>query len=355
MPNNLLDKLIPWRSNTAKTVATDGLLPPPEPQTQDGEERRMGVEFEFSGLTMEQIARLVRDTAGGDRGQVDPISAYEYKVVDTPYGDFKVELDYAYLKKLGRREKRGDDIRADIERLSEDMLAALAKQVVPFEIVCPPIAISRLGILEDLVAALREAGARGTADSPIYAFGMHFNPELPALDATTIRNYLRAYVVLFDWLKEVSNVDLSRRVFPFIQPYPKDYHQLLCAPDYAPSMNQLIDDYLAHNPSRNRALDMLPLFSFIDEDRVQAAVEDELVNARPTLHYRLPNCEIENPEWNISIAWRHWLRVEHLQAQPERLEQACAAYTEHLRTPLQGLMHDWSDKVSPWVCPENAL
>ncbi len=50
----------------------------------------MGVEFEFTGLSMEQIARLLRDNLGG---QIYPLSPYEYKVLDTPYGDFKVELD----------------------------------------------------------------------------------------------------------------------------------------------------------------------------------------------------------------------------------------------------------------------
>jgi len=350
MANSILDKIIPWRSSDKLSEHANARLPlPPQRLNHEGKERRVGVEFEFTGLSMEQIARLVRDTVGG---QIDPVSPYEYEVLNTPVGDFKVELDYAYLKKLGRREHRGEDV---IERLSEDMLAAVAKQVVPFEIVCPPIAISELGVLEDLVAALRKAGARGTEDSPLYAFGMHFNQELPALDATTIRDYLRAYIVLFEWIKDVSEVDISRRVFPYIQPYTKDYNRLVSAPEYAPNMDQLIDDYLEHNPTRNRALDMLPLFSHIDAERVSAVVDDGLVNARPTLHYRLPNCEIQREDWNIDIAWKHWLRVEHLLAQPERLDQACAAYYEHLKVPLSGLMSDWTDKVQPWVCPESAL
>lgn len=352
MTNSILDKIIPWRSSEDQAPDANALPLPPRRQNHEGQERRVGVEFEFTGLSMEHIARLLRDTVGG---QIDPLSPYEYKIRDTPVGDFKVELDYAYLKKLGRREARGDDLKADIERLSEDMLAAVAKQVVPFEIVCPPIALGKLAILEDVVRALRAAGARGTANSPIYAFGMHFNQELPALDVATVRDYLRGYVVLYDWLKQASQVDVSRRVFPFIQPYPREYHRLVTAADYGPDMAGLIDDYLQHNASRNRALDMLPLFSHIDEARVAVAVEDELVNARPTLHYRLPNCEIEREDWNIGVAWRHWLRVEHLVAQPERLQQACAAYNEHLDVPLSGLMSDWSDKVAPWVCPESAL
>ena len=66
-----------------------------------------------------------------------------------------------------------------------------------------------------------------------------------------------------------------------------------------------IDDYLVENASRNRALDMLPVFAYLDEARIRAAVSDGLIKARPTLHYRLPNCEIEQPGWDLHPAWNH--------------------------------------------------
>lgn len=333
-----------WLYRRRRRRSAPQLPLPPAVRNQAGGERRVGVELEFTGLGIERIGGILRRSLGGE---IHPHTPYEQSVRDTALGEFRIELDYAYLKRLGRRGD--DDAPGDLERLSEDMLAAVAKRVVPFEIVSPPVPLSRLGELEPLIAGLREAGAKGTAESPIYAFGLHLNPELPALNAATVLAYLRAYAVLFDWLRRESNVDLSRRIFPYIQPWPRDYVTLLLRPDYAPDVDALVADYLAHNPSRNRALDLLPLCAHLAPDRVAAAVDDDLVSARPTLHYRLPNCEIERPDWRLAAPWGHWLSVERLAADRERLDRACAAYREHLDGALGGLLGDWARAAEAWT------
>lgn len=313
--------------------------------TADGEPRRVGVELEFTGLTIERIAECLRQSLGGE---IRPASAYEYQLVNTPLGDFGIELDYAFLKKRGRRD--GDTSWFDeIEQVSEDVLGALAKRVVPFEIVCPPIAMHRIHELHPMIAALRDAGARGTSQSALYAFGLHLNPELPNLETTTLLNYIRAFAVAFDWLRRVSAIDISRRVFPYIQPFTKAYVQQICDPGYAPTQTQLIDDYLAENASRNRALDMLPVFAHIDEARVRAAVSDGLVNPRPTLHYRLPNCEIEQADWDLHPAWNHWLVVEALAADGPRLMQICADYRATLDKPFGDWLGRWADRFQQYL------
>jgi len=307
--------------------------------THDGEPRRVGVELEFTGLTIERIGETLRQSLGGE---IRPSSAYEYRLVNTPLGDFGIELDYAFLKKRGRRDGETGWF-DEIEQVSEDMLGALAKRVVPFEIVCPPIAMPRVHELHPVIAALREGGARGTSQSAIYAFGLHLNPELPDLETTTLVNYIRAFAVAFDWLRRVSAIDISRRVFPYIQPFTKAYVRQVCDPDYAPTRTQMIDDYLAENASRNRALDMLPVFAHLDAARVRAGVSDGRVNARPTLHYRLPNCEIEQPGWDLHPAWNHWLVVEELAADEPRLLAICAAYCATLDKPFGDWLGRWAD------------
>lgn len=307
--------------------------------TRGGEPRRVGVELEFTGLTIERIAETLRQSLGGE---IRPCSAYEYRLVNTPLGDFGIELDYAFLKKRGRRA--GDAGWFDeIEQVSEEMLGAVAKRVVPFEIVCPPIAMHRIHELHPMIAALRAAGARGTSQSAIYAFGLHLNPELPNLETTTLLNYIRAFAVAFDWLRRVSVIDISRRVFPYIQPFTKAYVAQVCDPDYAPTRPRMIDDYLAENASRNRALDMLPVFAHLDGARVRAAVTDGLINARPTLHYRLPNCEIEQPGWNLHPAWNHWLMVEALADDPPQLLALCDSYRDLLAKPFGDWLGRWAD------------
>lgn len=321
------------------------LCRPSRVNTVTNGERRVGVELEFTGLGIEQIATLVQSTVGGD---IRPHSAYEYSVKDSRFGDFAVELDYAYLKERGRTAA-GDGFWNEVERLSDDLLGAVAKHVVPLEIVCPPIVISELHLLHELIAVLRNHGARGTGMSAIYAFGLHLNPEVPDTQPGTILGYMRAFSVAFDWLRRISEIDLSRRVFPYIQAYDRAYVRKICDPDYAPDQTQLIDDYLAANASRNRALDMLPLFAYLDQPRVEAVIRDTLVKGRPTLHYRLPNCEIERPDWDLHHAWNHWLVVEQLAADSERLTAVCQDYCQVLDTPLGDWFGHWADRFEQYL------
>ena len=63
---------------------------PPVVHTASGKLRRIGIELEFSGLGIEQIARIVKDVVGGS---ISPISPYECDVDDTPHGTYHIELD----------------------------------------------------------------------------------------------------------------------------------------------------------------------------------------------------------------------------------------------------------------------
>lgn len=325
---------------------------PPRQERGDGSMRRLGVEFEFSGLSLARLSELVPQSTGG-RSHV--VSDYEAEVHDTPWGTFVIELDFAFLKEMGREQADPTVERNSLEELSESLLAALAKQVVPFEIVTPPIPFDELAVVDQLIGHLRRAGARGTRHSPLYAFGLHLNVELPDVEAGTITRYLQAFGLLFDWLRERCHPDFSRRLSPYIEPFPAEYLRLILQPDYAPDRDQLIDDYLHHNPTRNRALDMLPTFAHLDEDRVRRTVKDPRVKARPALHYRLPNCQIDEPDWRWRDLWRDWLQVEHLVEDPDRLQSMAAAYLESHEGMVGRLVSDWPRQTRAWLLDDDAL
>lgn len=323
---------------------------PPRTNTEDGKPRRIGVEIEMIGLSVENVSELVSQQI---KGQVEVQSRYEHLVHGDAAGDWGIELDYAYLKERGREDDAEDDADDDLQVLIEDaaesVLRAGAEAVVPVEVVSPPLPLARLVDIQQLIVALRKAGAEGSGAGLTYAFGMQFNPELPGLDARTVASYLKAFFCLYDWLMERSKVDLTRRLSGFSAAFPGAYVAQVVDPDYWPDQDTLIDDYLDENPTRNRALDMLPLFLHLDKARLRAVVDDPRVKPRPTLHYRLPNCEIDRADWGVHLAWDDWLVVEKLACDEERLREICTAYSEWLDKPLARLLDSWAEAVTQWI------
>ena len=324
--------------------STDSKLKsPPWQHNADGNTRRVGVELEMSGLTLDEIAALV---AAFFQLEAVPDGRYERVLQGDAAGDWVVELDYERLKRMGRKQRADETMADDIGRTVEDVLAWAAEALVPVEIISPPLPLDRLPEVEALIVQLREAGAKGSSHSPINVFSLQLNPELPAHDACLITACLRSFVCLHDWLYQRADIDLTRRMTSYVDPYPHDYVMMLLDADYAPDLATLIDDYLRHNPTRNRELDMLPLFAHLDPQRVRAVVDDERIKARPTFHYRLPDCDIDNPDWGLHVAWNDWVEVEHLAADTKRLQACCQAYLEELDKPLQRLFGSWDKTVA---------
>jgi hypothetical protein len=201
----------------------------------------------------------------------------------------------------------------------------------------------RLAELEPLRWALLREDAEGTKKSILYGFGFQLNPELPSLEAEPMCRYLRAFIALYDWLLAVIDVDITRAYSPYVDAFPVEYRKLVLTPGYAPDLDTLIGDYLDHNPTRNRPLDMLPAFASLQKDRVLAAAkEHDHVKPRPTFHYRLPNCLVDDPSWSFALEWNRWVEVERLAEDRARLDEIAR---ELLATP---------EKPSPEVALERA-
>lgn len=323
------------------------LQQPPWLENAEGEPRHIGIELEMSGLDLDALAAQV---AGFFNLKVTSSGRYERQLQGDPAGEWVVELDYDLLKQLGREERGEKTLSDKIGQSAEEVLAWAAEALVPLEIISPPLPLERLGEVETLIVHLRDAGAKGTTDSAINAFGMQLNPELPSHEPRLIAASLKAFLCLYDWLYERADVDLSRRVTSYVDPFPTDYVKKLLAADYWPDLATLIDDYLIDNPTRNRALDMLPLFMFLDENRVRAKTDDALIKARPTFHYRLPDCQIDKPGWGLYVAWNDWVVVERLAADEERLQACCEAYLEFLGSPMKRLFSSWAKTVeAKWL------
>jgi hypothetical protein len=313
------------------------LSEPPCTATAQGRPRRVGVELEMNGIGLEAITACVAETFGL---VPEATGRYERRLRGDPAGPWQVEVDSSVLKRMGRQERTGE-----FGRSAESAIAYVVEAVMPVEVVTPPLPLARLAEVEALIVRLRAAGARGTSDKWIHAFGMQLNPEAPALDTRSVLAMLRAFLCLYEWLFARAEVDTTRRLTTFVDPFPTTYVRRVMAPDYAPDMAGLTDDYLRWNATRNRALDMLPLFAHLDRERVRAAVRDDRIKARPAFHYRLPNCEIGKPYWRLAESWNDWVEVERLAADPERLAACAAAYDAFLARASNRWLGDWKGEI----------
>ncbi|MCC5905584.1 MAG: amidoligase family protein [Balneolaceae bacterium] len=327
---------------------------PPVLQNIHGDIRRVGYEFEFTGIDMARVAAIVKELYGGD---VQKITTFEYEVNDTKFGTFTLELD-AQLLREKKYEKLLGAVGVDLPRFKdkekiEDSLLGVASTVVPFEIVTPPIPVPEMYRLNSLVSHLRNEKARGTGSSFIYAFGLHLNPEIPSERTESLLNHLRAYVMLDPWIREAADIDISRRITPYINPYEDEYIRLILNPDYQPDLKQLITDYFSYKNSRNRPLDMLPLFMHLEEEFTVSLIEEGLTSSRPTFHYRLPNCSLEDENWTLAAEWNRWVLVEELASDKSALNQYSRAWLKMEKETLIGFKRKWIELMNRRI-EENA-
>lgn len=152
-----------------------------------------------------------------------------------------------------------------------------------------------------------------------------------------------------DWLIDDAGIDFSRRYFTqFINPFPDAYADKILKPSYQPSMAGFMDDYLAGNPTRNRALDLLPVLSEVDLDRVKDRVnpdEKSLVKGRPAFHYRLPDCRLGDPGWSIAGEWNRWFLVETVANDPDMRHELMALREKHSGETIFTRKKSWVEAV----------
>ncbi len=319
---------------------------PPRRKNPSGGERRVGVELEFASISAQACAEIVRQCYGGEIEEEDPHRLF---VRGTTLGDFTCELDTQYAHRPYGEEKdktaEGDAFsyfRAEMRRIYGD----ISSLIVPCEIVGPPIVLSRLGELEALVDRLVTAGASGTKSSPFYAFGTQLNPEIASDESEWITAVFKAYLLMSDWLRAVIEIDGTRQFAAFAEPFPPAYIARVVSPDYWPTREELIDDYLRENATRNRELDMLPLFMELDSERVRRVVRDLRVAARPTFHYRLPDANLGDPDWDLMLEWNRWCVVEELAEKRQVLDRMGEAY---IANSERLLARDWSVLASEFL------
>ena len=293
----------------------------PQARRGDGAARRIGVEIEFAGMTPADTAAVLQGLWGGTAEGDDPVMVRGGRL-----GDMRVVIDSA-LARTG----------------AEGVLLAALGDLVPVEVVTPPLDPSDLPQADRLVAALRGRGARGTRDALRFGFGMHFNVELAG--AAAVVPVVRAYGLLEDWLRAADPPDPARRVLPFVDPWPRALVDLLAADGAGWTVQDLAAAYLELTPTRNRGLDLLPVLEHLVPQAVHAALAPgQAKGGRPAFHYRLPEARVDEAGWSVAYEWNRWVVVERVAARPGLLDALAEEWQAH-RSALFTIRPDWARAV----------
>lgn len=291
--------------------------PLPQPDTAEGKPRLTGVEIELGGVDEARCAELCARHLGGTTRQVDEAI---WHVENSRIGDLKIYLDTA-LRHADKTALR-------------DAALSVGREVIPVEIVTDPLDRDGLIALDELRDQLRRDGAVGSGGGLFFGFGVHLNVQIASDRAESIVPPLLAYALIEDWLRTANPIDQTRRVLPFAAPYPRRLVRRLIALGRGARLAHVMDAYAQEAPSRNFGLDMLPIFAWLDAARM-GSVLTSATSARPTFHFRLPDCRIDEPGWSLDSEWRRWLTVERVAGNPEVVTELSQGWeAAHAGVPL---------------------
>lgn len=309
--------MLPYPRHDIPAGATRVKTPPssfhplPVPDGPDGRARRVGVEIEFTGLSERAAALCLSQVLGGT---VEEEDAHAFLLRGSRLGDLGVELDIRHV------HPHRPDHPLPWLRPHARWLGVALRPFVPRELVTGPLDPRALPELDAVIAPLRQAGAGGRGASALGSLGLHFNIVPATLEAATVLAVLRAFLLLEARLRTQCLTSPAAR-WHAPPPYPAVYTARVLSPDYRPDLRELCDDYVRSNPTRHRALDLLPLFLHLFPERVVPRISGK-AKPRAVLHYRLPVAHVGAPGWSLAPDWNRWVEVEQLAADPERLAAA---------------------------------
>jgi len=315
--------------------------------------RKVGYEIEYSGIEIPEVVEIIRDLFDG---KVEEKNRYYYNIF-SEIGKFTVKIDSSFLyqekyreilDKIGIKEEVKEEEEHRFYKKIEKLLEDIASGFIPNEIVTPPVNIDKLDTFDPLVEKMKKKKAEGTGQSIIYAFATHINPETPSLETGMILRYLRAFLLLYEWLYKELKIDFTRKLTTFISPFEKEYAYKVINPDYKPGIDQFIADYIEFNPKRDRPLDLYPLLSYIKPETKEKE-KSGIVKTRPTFHYRLPNSEIDIEEWCLSYEWNYWWYVEELASDNEAIQNLSRQYLELRKESLVDFRSKWIEIIHNWT------
>ncbi|RYH07281.1 amidoligase family protein [Tropicimonas sp. IMCC6043] len=305
-------------------------LPAPR-EGRDTDSRKVGVEIEFGGLPAEQAARVVVSVLGGTPEKRAP---GDWRITGGDLGPITLYLDTRW-----RPTEDSALARSGVE---------FGRNFVPFEIVTEPLAQKDLPRLDHLLTDLAGEGAEGSGEGPLNGFGLHLNVELADPErGTDMPRVALSFALLERWLRRRDPLATGRRLLPFADPWPTALTSDLAGAWPGLDLEGLLAVLHRHVSSRNYGLDLLPAWAEVAPDDYRLWMEnDTAVSARPTYHYRMPDCRIGAPGWSLAYEWNRWALIEAVASDDDLLTTLCRDWWQHREVPMIPEREAWFRSVT---------
>lgn len=286
-----------------------------------GDDVAVGVEVEFVGLSARAAIEALRASLGGSIAEED---AHAFSLRDSAIGGVAIELDLRHV----HPHRAAPGLLKPRNGRTAAWLGTLVQPIVPREAIFAPRPSGRLSEIDEAIDVLRAAGAKGDGKTLFDTLGLHFNIAACRLDVAAIRSTTLAFARLDSWMRaDIARGD-RRLAAQLAAPYPEAYREALEHGSAHQSQADFVDLYLTHNPTRRRALDLLPLLLHLDPERVRARLPFEKIAPRPVFHWRLPVAHVGRPHWGVMEDWGRWLAIEAEAARIEAAGTSAGAYAE---------------------------
>lgn len=299
--------------------------------------RKIGIEIEYYGLDITASTKLLKDLFDGNIVHTNTSQA---QVKDSDIGDIKIELDASLAHKMSdyASQNKENAIIQSLDKIGNELLRLSA---VPVEIVFPPVDVETVKKLDTMISLLQKKGAQGTQDNALFAFGVHLNIETHETNVEYYRDILLSFFLLQIWLAKKTRQDYSRIISGYNKIYSHEFGVGLMDKNFK-TLPDLISFYISQVPDRNYALDMYPLWVHLHQDMFDNK-KQKLVKARPTFHYRLPDCKLGQEGWSFSQEYNLWLQVESLAKDKKRLQEIADSYRKNIKSLTDPLGGKWLD------------
>jgi hypothetical protein len=284
------------------------------------DEACVGVEVEFKGLSASAAVLSLHAALGGSVSRED---AHAFELRNSAIGDLCVELDI----RQAHPQRHGAALTIKPGAALSALIGRVVSPFVPREMILSPLPVARLPEVDYGIGVLRDAGARGDGHVLFGTLGLHFNIATRTSRIAHIRATTLAFARHDAKLRALIGENDKLLIARLAPAYPDAYVALLEARSSAQDPDGFIDDYLQHNATRDRALDLLPLLLHLDGPRVRRRLPYEKISPRPVFHWRLPVARVGRKGWSIMPSWRAWLDVEAEAAQILRLDGMDGEYS----------------------------